>query len=99
MELRNASFLEDVFQCRSKEEPSSLKRVLETINGNSQNQDKDGEVEPRRNKRVRVEKYFSLDFLIYVLEGEPLPFKERVSCGKKSLIVKLIPYYITILRN
>ena len=48
---RNASLFEDVFPCKSKEEPSSSKRVLETINENSQNQD--GEVEPRRNKRVR----------------------------------------------
>ena len=29
MELRNASFFEDVFLCRSKEELSSSKRVLE----------------------------------------------------------------------
>ena len=35
MESRNASFFEDVFPCRSKEEPSSLKQVLETINENS----------------------------------------------------------------
>ena len=35
MESRNASFFEDVFPCRSKEEQSSLKQVLETINENS----------------------------------------------------------------
>ena len=52
MESRNASFFEDVFPCKSKEEPSSLKRVLKTINENSQ--DQDGEVEPRRNKRART---------------------------------------------
>ena len=31
MESRNASFFENVFPCRSKEKPSSSKRVLETI--------------------------------------------------------------------
>ena len=43
VESRNASFFEDVFPCKSREEPSSSKRVLETINGNSHDQDKDGE--------------------------------------------------------
>ena len=51
--------------------------MLETINENSQ--DHDGEVEPRRDKRVRTEKYFSPYFFIYVLEGEPQTFKETVS--------------------
>ena len=69
MESRNASFFEDVFPCKSKEEPSSSKRVLETINENGQ--DQDGEVEPKRSKRVRIEKSFGPDFLMYVLEGEP----------------------------
>ena len=35
MKSRNATFFEDVFPCKSKEELSSLKRVLETINENS----------------------------------------------------------------
>ena len=39
MESRNASFFEDVFPYESKEESSSSKRVLETINENSQVQD------------------------------------------------------------
>ena len=43
MESRNASFFEDVFPCKPKEEPSSSKRVLEIINENSQ--DQDGKVE------------------------------------------------------
>ena len=51
--------------------------MLETINENSQNQD--GEVEPRRNKRVGTEKSFGLDFLTYVLKGEPQTFKETVN--------------------
>ena len=71
MELRNASFFEDVFPCKSKEEPSTSKRVLETINENSQDGNNDGEVEPKRSKIVRIEKSFGLDFLTYMLEEEP----------------------------
>ena len=56
MESRNASFFEDVSPCKSREEPSSSKRVLEAINENSQ--DQDGEVEPRCSKRVRKKKIF-----------------------------------------
>ena len=52
--------------------------MLETSNGNSQGENNDGEVEPRRNKRVRIEKPFGLDFLIYELEGEPQTFKKAV---------------------
>ena len=53
---------EDVFPYGSKEKPSSSKRVLETIHENSQDEDTDGEVEPRRSKRVRTEKSFGPDF-------------------------------------
>ena len=35
MESRNALIFEDIFPYKSKEEPSSSKRVLETINENS----------------------------------------------------------------
>ena len=63
-------------------EPSSSKRVLETINENSQNQDKDGEVEPRRSKRVRTKKSFGPNFFTYVLEGEPRTFKEAMNSTK-----------------
>ena len=65
MESRNVYFFEDIFPCRSKEESSSSKRVVEAINENSQAQD--CEVEPRRSKRVRIEKSFSPDFLTFVL--------------------------------
>ena len=58
MESRNSSFFKDVFPCKSREESSSSKRVLETINENSHNQGKDDEVEPRRNKRARTKKIF-----------------------------------------
>ena len=79
MESRNASFFEDVFPCKSKEESSSLKRVFDTISENSHDQNKDGEIEPRRSKRARTEKSFGPDFLTYILEGEPQTYKEAVN--------------------
>ena len=56
-----------------------MKRMLETINENSQDQDKNGELEPRRSKRARTGKYFGPYFLAYVLKGEPQTFKEAVN--------------------
>ena len=53
--------------------------MLETIYENSQDENKDSEVEPKRSKKVRIEKSFSLDFLTYVLEGEPQTFKEAMN--------------------
>ena len=71
MELRNASLFEDVFPCKFKEEPSSSKHKLETINENSQDRNEDSEVKPRRSKRERIKKYFGPKFLTYMLEREP----------------------------
>ena len=62
MESRNPLFYKDVFPCKSREEPSSSKQVLETINENSQDQDKDGELEPRHSKREKTKKIFWLGF-------------------------------------
>ena len=53
--------------------------MLETINENSQDQDKESKVEPRHSKRSRTEKSFGLDFLTYVLEGEPQTLKKTVN--------------------
>ena len=63
MESRNASFFEDVFSCKSKVEPNSSKQAFWTINENSQDENDNGEVEPRRSKRARVEKSFGPNFL------------------------------------
>ena len=82
MESRNASFFEDVFPCKSKVEPNSTKRALGTINENCQHENDNGEVEPRHNKRARVEKYFSPNFLTYMIEGEPRTYKEAVNSTK-----------------
>ena len=100
MESRNASFFEDVFPCRFGKEPSSSKRLLETINENSEDQDKDGEVEPRRNKRARTKKSLGLDFLTYVLEGEPQTFKEVVNSTESLMWKEVIKSEIdSILHN
>ena len=86
MESRNASFFEHVFPCLSKEGSSSLKRTHEDIEDNTsdpENEEEfDGEVEPRRSKRVRTEKSYGPDFLTYLLEGEPQTYKEAVRCSE-----------------
>ena len=79
IESRNASLFEDVFPSKFREEPSSSKRVLETINENSLDKNEDSEVEPRRSKREKVEKSFGPNFLTYMLEGEPQTYKEAVN--------------------
>ena len=53
--------------------------MLETINENSQDQNKEVEVEPRHSKKARTEKSFGPDFLNYMLESEPQTFKEAVN--------------------
>ena len=77
MESRNVSLFEDVFP--SKEELGLSKRKLETVNKNSQVQNKDSEIELRRSKRARIEKYFVLDCLTYMPEGEPQTYKAAVN--------------------
>ena len=85
---------------RSKEKPSSSKLVLETIQGNSQNENNDSEVEPKCNKRARIEKCFGPNFLMYVLEREPLTFKEAVNSPKSLMWKEVIESDIdSILQN
>ena len=85
---------------RSKEKPSSSKLVLETIHGNSQNENNDSEVEPKCNKRARIEKSFGPNFLMYVLEREPLTFKETVNSPKSLMWKEVIQSDIdSILQN
>ena len=88
IELKNASFFEDVFPCKSKEESSSSKQVLRTITENTQ--DQYGEVEPRHNKRAKMEKSFVPDFLTCVLEGEPHTFKEVVNSSESLMWKEVI---------
>ena len=53
--------------------------MLETINENCQDQNKEVEVEPKRSKNARTKKSFGPDFLTYMLEGEPRTFKGTVN--------------------
>ena len=73
MESRNASFFEHIFPCKSDEGRSSSKQTYETMNEDSQDQNQEQEVqdEPRRSKRIRIEKSFGPYFLTYLLENEP----------------------------
>ena len=82
MESKNASFFEDIFPCRFKDEASSSKRTLETIDSQDHKSDEEVEVEPRHSKRTRIEKSFGLDFLTYMLESEPQTFKEMVNSSE-----------------
>ena len=98
MESRNASFFEDVFPC--KEESSSSKRPHETISENSHDQGKEVEEEPRRSKRARVEKTFGLDFVTFMLEGDPQTYKEAMNSQESPLWEEAIKSEIdSILQN
>ena len=59
--------------------------MLETINENSLDQDKDDEIVPRCSKRARIEKSFGPDFLTYVLEGELQTFKQAMNSSKSLM--------------
>ena len=87
MESRNPLFFEHIFPCKSDEGPSLSKRTYETMNEDSQDQNQEQEVEDelRRNKRIRIEKSFGLDFLTYLLENEPQSFQEAVNSLEGSL--------------
>ena len=102
MESRNVLFFELIFPCKSDEGPSSSKRTYETMNEDSQNQNQEQDVEdePRRSKRIRIEKYFGPDFLTYLLENEPQSFQKAVNSPKGPLWKEAIKSKIdSILQN
>ena len=93
MESRNASFFEDIFSCKSKEDPGSSKHKLEAINENS-------EVEPKHSKRARIEKSYGTNFLMYMLERETQTYKEAVNSTKGLMWKEVIRSEIdSILQN
>ena len=87
MESRKASFFEHIFPCKFEKRPISSKRTYEIMNEDSQDQNQEQEVEdePRRSKRIRIEKSFGSDFLTYLLENEPQSFQEDVNSPKGPL--------------
>ncbi|RVW53245.1 hypothetical protein CK203_091653 [Vitis vinifera] len=74
IESRNASFFENIFPCKEKQEVSLNKRTYDTANGNHQNEE-----EPRCSKRAKKTKSFGLEYLTYMLDNEPKTFKEAMS--------------------
>ena len=64
--------------------------MLETIHGNSQDENNDSEVEPKHSKRARIEKSFGPNFLMDVLEGEPYTFQEAMNSLKSFLWKEVI---------
>ncbi|XP_073119815.1 uncharacterized protein [Henckelia pumila] len=97
MESRNDSFFEHVFPCKSKEEPSSSKRLHETM---KTEQEVNYEVEPRRSKRARTEKSFGLDFITFMMESEPQTFKEAINSSEGPQWKEAINFKIeSILQN
>lgn len=59
------------------------RQMYETMNEDSYNHYQQSiEDESIRNKRLRVENFFGLDFLIYLLEGELQSFKEAMNSPK-----------------
>src|SRR3954464_12252366 len=102
MKSRNASFFENVFPCKSIKAASMSKRVHETIEENSQDQNSEEkiEVEPRRSKRARTENSFGPDFLTYMLDAEPQTFKEAITSSEGPLWKEAIDSEIqSILQN
>ena len=74
IESKNASFFQNIFPCKEKQEVSSNKRTYDTVNGNHQNEE-----EIRCSQRAKKTKSFGLDYLTYMLDNEPKTFKEAMS--------------------
>jgi len=91
IESRNASFFEHVFPNKIGQETSNKKRSFDAITSNGQEHDQEQELdqneeeEPRRSKRARTSKSFGPDFLTYMVENEPLTFKEAMSSPEAPL--------------
>ncbi|GKB58909.1 retrovirus-related pol polyprotein from transposon TNT 1-94 [Tanacetum coccineum] len=82
MESRNASFLEYIFPCLSKETGSSSRLDDKVVQDKRQDQTEEEEVEPRRSKRARNEKSFGPDFVSFMVENEPTSYREAVTSSE-----------------
>ena len=91
IESQNASFFEHVYPNKTEQETSNNKRSQNAITSQDQEHDQEQELdqnedeEPRRSKRTRISKSFGLDFLTFLLENEPLTFKEAMSSPEAPL--------------
>nr|GEW78821.1 zinc finger, CCHC-type [Tanacetum cinerariifolium] len=105
MESRNASFFEHIFSCLSKETRSSSRldeegfqdkrqRDDNNLQDEIQDQTEEKEVESRRSKRARNEKSFGHDFVYFMLENEPMSYREAMKADgtidkcKARLVIK-----------
>ena len=81
IELRNASFFENVFPSKNECDGSSLKRTYDTATNNINHKSLNNESKEalRRYKRARTSKSYGQDFLTYLLENEPQSFNEAMS--------------------
>nr|GEU48642.1 hypothetical protein [Tanacetum cinerariifolium] len=90
MESRNASFFEHIFPCLSKETRSSSRLDDEVVQDKRQQDDndlqderqdqtKEEEIEPKRSKRARNKKSFRRDFVSFMVENKPTPYREAVT--------------------
>ncbi|GJU54974.1 retrotransposon protein, putative, ty1-copia subclass [Tanacetum coccineum] len=93
MESRNATFFENIFPCLKKETGSSSRLDDEVVQDKRQRDDNDlhderqdqleeEEVEPRRSKRARTEKSFGPDFVSFMVENEPMSYREAVTSSE-----------------
>ena len=81
IELRNASFYENIFPITNACDGSSLKRTHDTTTSDIDHKSINDESEEalRHIKRARTSKSFGPYFLTYLLENEPQSFNETMS--------------------
>ncbi|GJX64041.1 retrovirus-related pol polyprotein from transposon TNT 1-94 [Tanacetum coccineum] len=92
IESRNASFFENIFPCLTKETGSSSRLDDEVVQDKRQQDENDLQVErqdqveeviePRRGKRARTEKLFGPDFVSFMVENEPMSYREAVTSSE-----------------
>ena len=83
IESNDAEFFEGIFPYKEKETNSSRKRLYhdEFTSLNIQNED----MEPRRGKRMKIQKNFGPYFISFLTEDEPQTYKEAMSSPEAPL--------------
>ena len=83
IEVRNASFFEEIFLHKALSQVEARDSTRGSNVGASESLEEEGE--PRRSKRARKENTFGPDFLTYLLEKNPVTFKEAMSTPEAPL--------------
>nr|GFA16214.1 zinc finger, CCHC-type [Tanacetum cinerariifolium] len=110
MESRNASLFENIFPYLTKETGSSSRLDDEVVQDKRQRDESDLQVErqdqvevaiePRIGKRARTEKSFRSDYVSFMMENEPTPYREAVTSSEGHLWKEAIKSEIdSILQN